>query len=562
MSRSSACSAAAWGFARVEEFWSRYQPLSPYGKDAKEARLVLADKASIEALYDATEAALRLLESCTADPSRLDRITYHLRRVPRICLEAPERGASYDLIELFQVKKFIANYRALGSLAGPGAREFFRLDFDSTRLAEALELGGSDPETFYISDAYDPRLKELRARIASLDAAAAECRARACARALSLYGIDFGGRDFAIVRRDAAAGPLSDRGSFSVEAYDDSSYVIRPEPGEDELSALCARASAAEEEAKVEAEVLAGLSVTAIGELPRLALYAEALTAFDLALARASLARQFRLARPVLEGGGAGEGKAAPPPLALEGGRYLPCEWDCERLAMRYSPLDLTLAEPAAVIFGSNMGGKTVALETALFMQILAQAGFHVPAARYATSVYPLLHYVGDSRGSGGGAAGGAGAGLSGFGFEIRSFVEAWEGGAAGAFLVFDEFARTTSSLDAEAILSAVIEALAGRPGTRALFSTHFRGVRRSAGVRYLRVRGLDREAARRAISADGEPLAERIRRINGMMEYGLVDEAEGGGGGSDAIAIAALLGLDRGIADRAGKLFSPAAAK
>jgi len=43
---------------------------------------------------------------------------------------------------------------------------------------------------------------------------------------------------------------------------------------------------------------------------------------------------------------------------------------------------------------------------------------------------------------------------------------------------VFDEFARTTSSEEAEVLLSAALERLASEPGCRTVFSTHFRGVR------------------------------------------------------------------------------------
>jgi DNA mismatch repair ATPase MutS len=202
------------------------------------------------------------------------------------------------------------------------------------------------------------------------------------------------------------------------------------------------------------------------------------------------------------------------------------------------------------------MGGKTVALETLVFMQVLAQAGFFVPAASFDAPVAPLIHYVGELRRTTLKDRP-EGEGLSGFGFEIRSFVEAWEESREGAFMVLDEFARTTSSHEAEAILTAVVSALVERKGLRSVFSTHFRGVGRLAGVRYLRVRGLDREAARCTICDDeGEPLRDRIRRINGMMEYGLVDDTGPGPGGSDAVAIASLLGLDRGIVARAEEIY------
>jgi len=549
MKRHGAATQAAWDFSRVEEFWARFSPLSPYGKDEKDARRVLADRGAIEALYEGTEAALALFRDLAGDPASLDRISYHLRRLPRLSLKRPEKGQSWDLVELFQVKKFLANYRALIGLAREGCRSRFGLSFESAALAAALDLGGPDAETFYISDAYDPRLKELRTGMAEVDKELAACKAAAAAHASERHGLDFEGREFLVVPNAALCDLGLDRTAFAIEPYDDSSCLVRLQPGEEEIALAARRDALVEAEHGVEEAVLARLSELVIEELPALGRYVAAVTAFDLARARAELALSFGLVRPKLSGPG-------DVPLSLAQGRYLPCAWECESMGLRYAPLDLELHERAAVVFGSNMGGKTVALETLVFMQVLAQAGFFVPAASFEAPVAPLIHYVGElkrttlkDRPEG--------EGLSGFGFEIRSFVEAWEESREGAFMVLDEFGRTTSSHEAEAILTAVIAALVERKGLRSVFSTHFRGVERLPGVRYLRVRGLDREAARCTICDDeGEPLRDRIRRINGMMEYGLVDDTGPGPGGSDAVAIASLLGLDRGIVARAEEIY------
>jgi len=248
---------------------------------------------------------------------------------------------------------------------------------------------------------------------------------------------------------------------------------------------------------------------------------------------------------------------------------------------MRYTALSLRLPEPSALIFGSNMGGKTVVLQTMLFLQVLAQSGFLVPAESFMAPLFPFIHFVGEGatrevrvdRGAGGGEGG-----LSGFGREIRSLVEALGSAASGGFLAFDEFARTTSSGEAEALLSAVLAALVQRPGIKALFATHFRGVARVDGARRLRMRGLDREALAesgvggggsfgKAESGDGgraESSSEvtgyegAVARLNSLMRYELVED-EGGDGRSDALLVAGLLGLDPGIVGKAEALFAGA---
>ena len=201
------------------------------------------------------------------------------------------------------------------------------------------------------------------------------------------------------------------------------------------------------------------------------------------------------------------------------------------------------------MIFGSNMGGKTIVLKTLAFLQLCVQMGLFVPAEAFTTHLFGHFHYLGE------GHATAVAQGLSGFGFEIRQFVEASQDFKTPTLVLFDEFARTTNSLEAEAILSAVLESVASQAGVVALFSTHFRGVRRFPGVRYLRMKGLNREGLDLDL-ASGTALEARIRLIDQRMEYHLVAD-EGGSGVSDAIAVASLLGLDPAITRRAADFFN-----
>lgn len=569
----SAATKAAWDFARIEEFWELFRPLTPYGKEAKDGREVFADGKVLAAMYDRTEAWLAFVERVTTggDASVLDRVSYHLGRIPRLPPVAESEagmgpGLPFELTEVFLVKKFLANYRALRGLLDKSARDAFGLIFASDELSVRLGLGGSDAETFYIADAYDPRLREVRSRIACLDARIAEFKRATREQARGLSGLDFEDRDFLIVPVNASpssAGACDAEGAslFIVEPFDGGNHVVRLSSPPEQLALELEREKLLSEEGALENEVLGELSGSIRAEIPHLAAYVAALRELDLARGRAELVRDHGLSRPILS-------DAEDPDLELRCGRFIPLEADCRDTGLRYTPLDLGLETRAAIVFGSNMGGKTVVLETIVFLQILAQAGFHVPAKKFSSGVYPLIHYVGESRdgewisarrdppGQKNPEAPSepAAGGLSGFGFEIRSFVEAWLASSRGALIAFDEFARTTSSREAEAILSSVLEALVERPGLRSLFSTHFHGVERIAGVRYLRMKGLDREQANAAFSAQ-EPLPALLRRVNEMMDYRVVEE-ETFGSESDAIAIAALLGLDQKIAQRAKDIY------
>ncbi len=539
-------------YAEFEDFWQRFRPLTPFGREVHARRPVLTGARELEALWDRTQVALDLLAEC--DEFGASRLSHHLKRLPRIPLE--ER-ALYDEVELFAVKKFLHNYRALFERLPEPVRQAFGLRWHSQDLLEHLGIGRQSPETFYVSDEYSEELAGIRAQIRSLDEALTRERTLRAAEIEKDWGLGFGTREFLVVPRERLMSLPDSPGArlarlerlLLVEAYDQAHLLVRPRSSaealrlEEEHSGLQARERAAED------RVLEALSARVRAELPRLEACVEAVLGFDLALARARLCREENLTRPVLTPDG---------PLEIQRGRFLPCEETCRRLGTTYRPLDATFETSATVIFGSNMGGKTVVLKTLAFLQACAQTGLFVPAGRFVTRVFHSFHYVGE------GAERGPSQGLSGFGFEVRQFNRVWQDLDRPTLALFDEFARTTHSREAEALISAILESLAGNPRALALFSTHFRGVRRLPGVRYLRMKGLNRENLDFSL-AGGEGLApglageaeldQRIRLIDNHMEYLLVPD-EGVPRNSDALAVATLLGVDPTLAGRAECFF------
>lgn len=522
-------------YAQFEEIWDRFLPETPFGREEKAAMRVLCEAEALTRIWNETEVAGALLEALERDAVRLSRIQHHLKRLPRFSEEAK---ALYDEVEIFQFKKFLHNFKSLAELLDPETRRHFGLGYASEALEQLLDQGRQSAESFYVSDAYSSTLAGIRAEIRELDSALKVLQEQRATEIQQRWGFDFGTRSFLLVGRESLGRPEEAVELLLVEPYDETKYAIRPRSSAGELVLLERQALLLSRERSAEEEVLERLSHALRNELPCFADYREAVTRFDLAFARARMAREFRLVRPHL-------GADA---IEIRGGRFLPCEENCRELGTEYVALDAVFDRRATVIFGSNMGGKTVVLKTLAFLQLCAQMGLFVPAEGFTTRVFHHFHYLGE------GHATKAAQGLSGFGFEIRQFVAAAADFAAPTLVLFDEFARTTNSLEAEAILSAVLESVATSPGAVALFSTHFRGVQRLPGVRYMRMKGLNREGLDLDL-ASGTALEARIRLIDQRMEYHLVAD-EGGAGASDAIAVAGLLGLDPVITRRASEFF------
>jgi dsDNA-specific endonuclease/ATPase MutS2 len=522
-------------YAEFESFWERFLPETPFGREEKEKLRVLTCAAELEAIWDETSILLEFLAELDQEAVRGSRVTHHLKRLPRF---PEEPRPVFDEVELFQFKKFLHNYKCLGELLSPRVREAFAFSYRSEGFERLLEVGRQSAESFFVSDEYSEELSRVRADLRSTDASIRTAREERAAELKAHWGLEFGSRDFLLVPRERLADPASASGLLLIEPYDETKYSVRLRGSADELLLAERRAHLLTLERSCEEAVLEALSHAAREELPRLLEYREVVRRFDLALARARLARDYRLVRPVLAEGA----------IRVQGGRFLPCEEACRVLGTDYTPMDAVLDSRITVLFGSNMGGKTIVLKTFAFLQLCAQSGLFAPAEAFQTALFQGFHYLGE------GCVKDDTRGLSGFGFEIRQLTRAYEDFGQPTLALFDEFARTTNSHEAEAILSAVIESLAGIPGVTALFSTHFRGIQRISGVRFLRMQGLDREGLELGAAAETS-LDERIRLINGHMEHRLVAD-EGDRTLSDAITVAGLLGLSPDVTARANDYF------
>ena len=73
-------------YAEFQTFWSHFAPATPFGREDKDRQAIHTDPAVLEAIWDRTETALALLDELGGDPVRLDRITHHLKRMPRFPL--------------------------------------------------------------------------------------------------------------------------------------------------------------------------------------------------------------------------------------------------------------------------------------------------------------------------------------------------------------------------------------------------------------------------------------------------------------------------------------------
>ena len=230
-----------------------------------------------------------------------------------------------------------------------------------------------------------------------------------------------------------------------------------------------------------------------------------ALACIDVNLAKAMQMRQMGLCFPVLSPDGTSRYEAMFHPqvkaaLADHG--------------KAFQPVDIGFGQHPTLITGANMGGKTVVLKTLTLCQLLFQFGFGIPAASARIALKDEIHFcIGDEQS--------VEKGLSSFAAEMKNIDAVIKASREDKKLLalIDEPARTTNPTEGAALVTALLQVLAGRDMSLVM-TTHYDI--EPGDARCLRVKGFE----------------------NGEMDYQLV-EVHDGEVPHEALNIAQSLGID-----------------
>ncbi len=249
-------------------------------------------------------------------------------------------------------------------------------------------------------------------------------------------------------------------------------------------------------------------------------------TALDVLQAKARLAEITGASAPALSADGRLELLAARHPLLMRAvvGRYSD---ELSGLPEHPKPVDITLVPPdtTLLITGPNTGGKTVALKTAGLLALMAQAGLHVPAE--PGSSVPVFRSVFADIGDEQSIA----ASLSTFGWHITNIAAMDRDLDLPALVLLDEIGAGTDPIEGGALGVAIVDHFRTR-GALVVGTTHYDALKTYAqttpGVMCA------------AFAFDPDGFAPTYELVYGTP------------GRSLALEMAARLGMDRAIVDRA----------
>lgn len=243
----------------------------------------------------------------------------------------------------------------------------------------------------------------------------------------------------------------------------------------------------------------------------------ETLAHLDLAFAKAKYAAQLKAVQPLIDVGS----REQPAFLELILARHPLL--DPETVVP--ISLELQRAFSILIITGPNTGGKTVSLKTVGLLALMAQSGLHIPAQEGSrVPVYSgVFADIGDEQS--------IAQSLSTFSGHLKNIIGILRAADSKSLVLFDELGAGTDPVEGAALARAIVENLLERkiPG---MIATHYAELKAFAHT----TPGVQNAS----MEFDIETLAPTYRLILGLP------------GRSNAFAIAARLGLDKQLVERA----------
>ena len=511
-------------FVEFDSFYSEYAPLTPYGQLSKNKYQVFKSEDNLRSIYDSIE---KIIDFIKEDSFKRDKIENHFKSIA--ILNSLDRK-NFDSSDIFIVKKLLHNFKNIFNLLSDEVKQNLKIVFSSDDLLKFLSPEGENRETFYLSTTYSSKLAEVRKLISEKGKTLSEIKIERITEILEKYEIDFRFRDFVVVK-EGLVNSLD--GNFVYkEVYDKTSLLLKPVLPKAYFNLHKEKDLLLLEEEKLEQEVLKIISEKIITEKEAIKDYIQKVEMLDTLFAKARMAIKYNMTKPEF---------TEEENIKIINGQYLPLANKCNKMDTVYTPVNAEFDKRTIVITGSNMGGKTMLLKSIGFMQILSQMGFWIPAEKYITTVFESINYIGEDLSE-------KVEGLSSFGFEIHNLTEAIKGFDKKSLLLIDEFAKTTNSIEAKAIIAAMLKSFSQKKKVYSFLSTHFMELPEFENVSFYKMKGLNYSEYKKYYDKEKQySLSERIKLINTFMRYEIT-KTDSKDRTYDAIKIADTLGLNKEI--------------
>ena len=507
-------------------------------------RLALAEVSPLQSyelpqLEEAWEEIGIFMKAQEEHPDRLKEIRQLLHGIKNIrkFFRAAAEDAVLSDVEFFEIKKQAFSMERLRTYL----QRHRKINLPAVQLEDVqwliqlLDPEGTRIETFYLYDAYDEALKNLRKAKQLLEDEMMRHRKtleRQMIEALEIMPLWNGDVLIPKTHPDQKAEMEAlDTYTLSGETSHEWIYKQKADLRQEKMETLLM------EEASIEQGIRKKLS-SIIGEKAALLLKNTlAVGHLDLVIGKTMLAIRYRGCKPTY---------CSTKLIEIKEGRHPILEKTLRRHKRKIMPISIELRQGVTVITGANMGGKTMALKMVALLTSLAQMGFWVPAEAFTFHPVDWVYLSsGDEQSQD--------LGLSTFGAEIYGLKKVLERMEENGLILLDELASGTNPKEGSCISRAIVGYL-NQGKSMSLVTTHYDGVGNMPDVTHLQVVGLNRKlwaALRQAIEEKGwsPGLFEEA------MDYRLLRKEPGTPVPKDAIAVAEIMGLNQEILQEARRM-------
>lgn len=218
--------------------------------------------------------------------------------------------------------------------------------------------------------------------------------------------------------------------------------------------------SAKEQIHKIEIDIFIDLKQSVLSNISQMRQISKIIANIDVLISSTNLALQYNLIKPEIN-----EQKHYN--LELEEARHIIIESTLDSKPFTPNDTSLTKKHFLHLITGPNMAGKSTYIRQVALIQIMAQAGMFIPAAKAKISlvdgIYTRI-----------GAADSLAQGLSTFMVEMLETAKILNTATENSLVILDEVGRGTSTTDGLAIAKAIVEYLHNDIKCKTLFATHY----------------------------------------------------------------------------------------
>lgn len=493
----------------------------------------------LQPLQEAWEEIDIFMKAQEEHPGRLKEVRQLLHGVKNIrkFIRAAANEAVLSDVELFEIKKQAFSMdRIRGYLQRHRKINLPAVQVEDVQwLIQLLDPEGTRIETFYLYDAYDEALKNLRKTKQQLEEEMARHRKTVegqMVKALDIKPLWNG--DVLIPKTHPGKKVEIDAlGTYTLSGETSHEWIYRQQPDlrQEKMETLLV------EEAFVEQGIRKKLSEMIGKKSESLMKNTVAVGHLDLVTGKTMLAIRYRGCKPDL---------CSKKLIEIKEGRHPILEKTLRKHKRNIMPISISLEQGVTVITGANMGGKTMALKMVALLTSLAQMGFWVPAEAFTFRPVDWVYLSsGDEQSQD--------LGLSTFGAEIYGLRKVLEQMRENGLILLDELASGTNPKEGSCISRAIVAYL-NKGESMSLVTTHYDGVGNMPDVTHLQVVGLNRKRW-----TELQQVIEEKGWSPGLfeeaMDYRLLRKEPGTPVPKDAIAVAEIMGLNQEILQEARRM-------